>query len=72
MDFDPANLALGFVFGTIGIAMLRWARKQGRLPHGVAGLVLLLAPYLSSSPMMTLVVCSATLGLWFGALKLGW
>ncbi|MCB9740678.1 MAG: hypothetical protein H6747_15550 [Deltaproteobacteria bacterium] len=63
MDFDPVNLGLGFVFGTIGIALVRWARKQSRLPHLVAGIVLLIAPYLSSSPAMTLGVCGVTLGL---------
>lgn len=71
-DFDPTNLALGFLFATIGLGLLRWARKHGRVPHGVAGLVLLLAPYLCATPLATLLVCGGTLGAFGVALKLGW
>lgn len=56
----------------MGIGLLRWARKHGRIPHAIAGLALLVAPYLCPTPMLTLLVCGAISGGFVLALRLGW
>jgi hypothetical protein len=72
VTLDPVNLMLGFAFSTVGFALLRWGRKQGRIAFVVAGLVLFVSPYLCPTPIITLLVCGSILGVLGLAIRVGW
>jgi hypothetical protein len=45
MDLTSSAIVIGIFVGLIGIALLNYGRKQGRVPHMVVGLILLVYPY---------------------------
>jgi hypothetical protein len=72
MSFEPASLFLSLVAGTVGLALLVYGRKQMRIPHIVAGLLLMIYPYFMAS-VWSLIGVGILLGagLWL-AVRLGW
>jgi hypothetical protein len=56
MSFDPASLALSVFLGFVGLALFVYGRKQARVPHIVAGLLLMIYPYFTPTPLLTLGV----------------
>jgi hypothetical protein len=45
VDFDANTLLASLVVGIVGLAVFVYGRKQSRLPHMLAGLVLMVFPY---------------------------
>jgi hypothetical protein len=72
MSFEPASLFLSLVAGTVGLVLLVYGRKQMRIPHIVAGLLLMIYPYFVAG-VWSLISVGILLGagLWL-AVRLGW
>jgi hypothetical protein len=45
LDISPGNLVVGIFISLIGAALLMYGRKELRVPHIVAGLILIVFPY---------------------------
>jgi hypothetical protein len=72
MSFEPASLFLSLVAGTVGLALLVYGRKQMRIPHIVAGLLLMIYPYFMAGVWSVIGVgILLGAGLWL-AVRLGW
>lgn len=71
MDLSFGGLLLAVIVGAAGLACFLYGRKQGRLPHVVAGVALMAYPYFVPTPWITALIAAAILaGLW-GAVRLG-
>jgi hypothetical protein len=65
MDFDPAAIALGFLFGGIGFVAFRYGRRMQRVPPTVLGMALMTYPLLVTGVVgLTIVGACLTSGLW--------
>jgi len=72
MDFDPGSLLASLLVSSVGFVLLVYGRKMSRLPHGLAGLIMLLFPYFVPGVFPVLALGAVIGGaLWF-AVKLGW
>ena len=72
MDFDTNALLLSLLIGAVGLALFVYGKKQQRLPHLIAGVLLMVYPYFVDTAIMTLVV-GVVIGaaLWF-AVRMGY
>jgi hypothetical protein len=72
MDFDPTWMFLSLIPSGIGFALFVYGKKQGRLPQLVAGVALMVYPYVATT-VTTLITCGALImaGLWL-AIRLNW
>jgi hypothetical protein len=70
--FDPTWLFLSLIPGGIGFVLFVYGKKQGRMPQLVAGLALMVYPYVATT-VTTLVSIGLLIGgsLWL-ALRLDW
>jgi hypothetical protein len=57
MDFDSNLLMVSLLFGLIGMGMLMYGKKAGRMMPLVAGVGLLTLPYFITSFAVMIVVC---------------
>jgi hypothetical protein len=72
MSLDPTWLFLSLIPGGIGFVLLVYGKKQGRWPHAVAGLLMMVYPYFTETPVMLVATGVAiACGLWYGV-RLGW
>jgi 4-hydroxybenzoate polyprenyltransferase len=72
MNFDPTWLFLSLIPSGVGFVLFVYGKKQGRLPHLLAGIALSIYPYLATT--VTMLVSVGLLigaGLWF-AVRQGW
>jgi hypothetical protein len=72
MNIDATWLFLSMIPGGIGFVLFMYGKKQQRWPHIVAGIAMMVYPYLTPTAMSMTVggvaICAA---LWF-AVRLGW
>ena len=68
---DGWKLAADFAVGSTGFVLLSYGRKMRRPPHGLVGLVLLVAPWLTGSALASLLVGAALLALLWLAVRYG-
>ncbi|HEY7791287.1 MAG TPA: hypothetical protein VIC33_12275 [Vicinamibacterales bacterium] len=62
---DPTWLFLSLVLGAIGGGLLLYGRKQGRLPHMAAGVILIVYPYFVATTLALVLIGAAIVaGLW--------
>ena len=52
MDIDANALLASFVPSSIGLVLLMYGKRQGRAPHMVVGLVLMIYPYFVSNILL--------------------
>ena len=72
MDLDANSLLASMVVGGIGFVAFVYGKRQSRVPHMVAGVVLSVYPYFVSNVALMLGIAVVLLaGLW-GAVRLGW
>ncbi len=71
MNFDPNYLLASLVVSGAGFVALMYGKKQTRVPHMVAGLVLVIFPYFLSNPLVVLGVGAAFLALLWLAVRFG-
>ena len=70
---DANELLAGGFVGLVGMALLVYAKKQSRLPHGVVGIALMVFPYFMPNVFVTMGVAVALVaGLWASTRYLGW
>lgn len=69
--FDP-TLLLSLVPGGIGFVLVVYGRKQARMPHLVAGMLLLVYPYFVQTALSLVLIGLAIVGGLYWALSLGW
>ncbi len=62
VSLDLNNLLLGAFISLIGVALLMYGRKEVRVPHIVAGLVLMVYPYFVGSLVLELVIAVIVIG----------
>ena len=72
MSFDPTWLFLSLIPGGAGFVLFVYGKKQGRLPHLVAGLAFMVYPYFATS-IASLTIAGGAIGvaLWL-AVRAGW
>ena len=72
MSFDPTWLFISLIPSGIGFVLFVYGKKQGRWPQLVAGLLLMVYPYFTSS-LISLVAAGGVIGmvLWY-VLRIGW
>lgn len=72
MNLDPTWVFLSLIPGGIGFVLFVYGKKLSRWPHLVAGLLLMVYPYLTTSvaPLIGVgaLICGA---LWY-AVRAGW
>ena len=61
MDLSLSTLVVGIFISLIGIALLIYGRKGVRVPHMVAGLILIVFPYFVGLWWLALVIAAAVL-----------
>jgi len=67
----PSTLFAWTVSGSIGLGLFLYGKKQRRVPHLAAGVLLMVFPYFVSSLGATLGITAALLGLLYFATYLG-
>lgn len=72
MTMDPTWLIVSLVPGGVGFVLFVYGRKQQRLPHLAAGVLLMVYPYFATS-LVPLVATGSAIGflLWY-VIRLGW
>ena len=72
MTLDPTWIFLSLIPSGIGFVLFVYGKKQDRWPHLVAGLLLMVYPYLATS-VVSLLGVGALIGggLWY-AVRAGW
>jgi hypothetical protein len=72
MNLDPTWIFLSLIPSGIGFVLFMYGKKQDRWPHLVAGLILMVYPYLATS-VVSLVSIGVLIGgaLWY-AVRAGW
>jgi hypothetical protein len=72
MDIDATWLFMSLIPSGVGFVLMAYGRKQGRWPHAIAGVLLTIYPYFTSSATALVGVGAAIgLGLYF-AVQAGW
>jgi hypothetical protein len=72
VSFDPGTLIAGFLVSGIGFVLFSYGRKQGRIPHVVFGLVLMVFPYFVPGVLLMLGIAAVLCGLLYVATRAGY
>ena len=72
MNLDAGWIVASLIVSSIGFVLLRYGRKQARLPQIVVGVAMLVYPYFVPNVVAMLIVAGVLCaGLWL-AVRLGW
>jgi len=72
VNFDASTLIAGFVVSGVGFVLFSYGRKMGRVPHVVAGLVLMVFPYFVPGVWLMLAIAALLCGLLYLATRFGY
>lgn len=72
MDFDAGSIIASLIIGGIGFVAFMYGKKQTRIPHMVAGILLMIYPYFVPDVLLMSVIAAAILGALYGVVRLGW
>lgn len=72
MSFDPTWLFLSLIIGGGGLALFIYGKRQGRIPHLVAGLILMGYTYVVTSTLWMLVIAAIIIGALWWVVRMGW
>jgi hypothetical protein len=72
VDFSPSSLFASLIISSVGFVLFIYGRKQTRMPQLVAGVVLMLFPYVVPGALWMTLVAALILGLLWMALRAGW
>jgi hypothetical protein len=56
MSLDPGTLLASLLVSSVGFVLFTYGRKARRLPHAVAGIIMLVYPYFISDVTVMLAV----------------
>jgi nitrogen fixation-related uncharacterized protein len=72
VSFDPTLLMLSLVPSGIGLFLFLYGKKQERLAHIAAGIVLMVYPYFVTSVLQMVLGGALIGGAFWWALQAGW
>ena len=72
MSFDPTLLMLSLVPSGVGLFLFLYGKKQERLAHIAAGIVLMVYPYFVTSVLQMVLGGVLIGGAFWWALQAGW
>lgn len=61
MDLSLGTLVVGIFISLIGVAVLIYGRKEARVPHMIAGLLLIVFPYFVGQWWLAIVIAAVIL-----------
>jgi hypothetical protein len=61
MDLSLSTLVVGIFISLIGVALLIYGRKEARVPHMIAGLLLIVFPYFVGQWWLAIVIAAVIL-----------
>ena len=71
MDIPTSSIVAGFLVSTVGFSLFLYGKKQTRLPQLVAGVLMMLLPFvLQDALWMSLVGAASIAGVW-AAVRVG-
>jgi hypothetical protein len=68
---DDNALLLSFVIGCVGLGFFTYGKRQGRFPHMLAGLSLLIYPYFVPSLILMAAIAFGVVAATWIAVRLG-
>ena len=71
MELDFGRLLLSMVIGSAGFVLFIYGKKQTRVPHLIAGLVLMAYPYFVPNLWLMAAIALAILAILWGVVRLG-
>ncbi len=72
MNINPTWLLLSLVISAVGMGLFIYGKKQSRIPHLVAGLILMIYTYVVTSALWMILIALAILAALFMLVRLGW
>jgi hypothetical protein len=72
MSLDPTLLFLSLITSGIGFVLFVYGKKQDRWPQLVAGVALMIYPYVVSTATMTIAIGAAIIAALWLAVRQGW
>lgn len=72
MKIDATWLLLSLVISAVGMGLFIYGKKQSRIPHLVAGLILMIYTYVVTSALWMILIALAILAALFMLVRLGW
>jgi hypothetical protein len=72
MEFDVLSLSLSVLFGAVGFGYFIYGKRQRQGPPLIAGLLLMIYPYVISGTWSLIVVGLILMASPFAARRLGW
>jgi hypothetical protein len=71
-SMDGNRLLASLFLGLLGLGIFLFGKRQGRLPHLVLGLGLLVSTYFVSSIPLMFLIGAVSLALLWALVRLGW
>jgi hypothetical protein len=59
MELDSGSLLLSIIFGGFGLFLFMFGKREGRMPHLIAGMALMTCPYFIPNLIVMSLVCVA-------------
>jgi hypothetical protein len=72
MNLDANWLLASLFVSSIGVVAFLYGKKQGRLPHIVIGLILVVYTYFVSNILLIFVIAAVLIALLWFVVRLGW
>ena len=72
MDLDANSILLSLVVGSIGFVAFVYGKRMARLPHMIAGIVLMAYPYFVTNLLLSGGLAVLVLAALWLAVRLGW
>lgn len=72
MLFEGDALLASLLVSSIGFVLLVYGKRQARVPHLAAGLLLLVFPYFVGNALLVIGIGACISALLWGAVRLGW
>jgi hypothetical protein len=72
MSFDTSSLFTSVVIGLVGLSIFLYGKKQRRAPQLIAGLAMMVYPYLVPGAAWMIAIAVALVATLWLAVKLGW
>jgi hypothetical protein len=72
MDIDAGSLLASLLVSSVGFVLFVYGRRMSRLPHGLAGITMLIFPYFVPGVFLVLALGAVIAGALWVAVKLGW
>jgi hypothetical protein len=72
MNFDAGSILVGTLVGSVGFVLMVYGKRQSRIPHIAAGLVMVVYPFFISSWILSLAIFVVLSALLYALVRFGW